>query len=156
MIVIDTSALIAILNHEPERTAFYDAIASADRRLVSAVTYQEAGQVLISKRGVNGLYDLEDFLALIKAEIILHDVNLAAMSLEAFRRYGKGIDPKARLNYCDCAVYALAKAMNAPLLLRAPILPRRICKRPFPSLVRIQPLHEVAPKSLRRRQPVDV
>lgn len=118
MIVIDTSALIAILNHEPERTAFYDAIAAADRRLVSAVTYQEAGQVLISKRGINGLYDLEDFLALIKAEIIPHDVNLAAMSLEAFRRYGKGIDPKARLNYCDCAVYALAKAMNAPLLFK--------------------------------------
>ena len=58
MIVIDTSALIAILNREPERTAFYDAIAAADRRLVSAVTYQEAGQVLISRRGVNGLYDL--------------------------------------------------------------------------------------------------
>ncbi len=118
MIVIDTSALIAILNHEPERTAFYEAIAAADRRLVSAVTYQEAGQVLISKRGVNGLYDLEDFLALIKAEIIPHDVNLAAMALEAFRRYGKGIDPKAKLNYCDCAVYALAKAMNAPLLFK--------------------------------------
>ncbi len=94
MIVIDTSALIAILNYEPERTAFYDVIAAADRRLVGAVTYQEAGQVLISKRGVNGLYDLEDFLALIKAEIIPHDVSLAAMSLEAFRRYGKGIDPK--------------------------------------------------------------
>ncbi len=118
MIVIDTSALIAILNHEPERTAFYDAIAAADRRLVSAVTYQEAGQVLISRRGVNALYDLEDFLALIKAEIIPHDLNLAAMSLEAFRRYGKGIDARARLNYCDCAVYALAKAMNAPLLFK--------------------------------------
>jgi ribonuclease VapC len=118
LIVIDTSALVAILNHEPERTAFYEAIAAADRRLVSAVTYQEAGHVLIAKRGVNGLYDLEDFLAIIKAEIVPHDVNLAAMSLEAFRRYGKGIDPKARLNFCDCAAYALAKGMNAPLLFK--------------------------------------
>jgi ribonuclease VapC len=116
MIVIDTSALIAILNHEPERKAFYEAIAAAGRCLVSAVTYQEAGHVLIAKRGVNGLYDLEDFLALIKAEIIPHDMNLAALSLDAFRRYGKGIDPKARL--CDCATYALAKAMNAPLLFK--------------------------------------
>ena len=66
MIVIDTSALIAILNHEPERTAFYEAIAAADRRLVSAVTYQEAGHVLVAKHGVKGLYDLEDFLALIR------------------------------------------------------------------------------------------
>ena len=118
MIVIDTSALIAILSHEPERTAFYDAIVAADRCLVSAVTYQEAGHVLIAKRGVNGLYDLEDFLALIKAEIIPHDLHLAALALEAFRRYGKGIDAKARLNFCDCAAYALAKAMNAPLLFK--------------------------------------
>ena len=99
MIVIDTSALVAILNHEPERAAFYEAIAAADRRLVSAVTYQEAGHVLIAKRGINGLHDLEDFLALIKAEIIPHDIHLAAFALEAFRRYGKGIDPRARLNF---------------------------------------------------------
>ena len=116
MIVIDTSALVAILNHEPERTAFFEAIATADCCLVSAVTYQEAGHVLIAKRGVNGLYDLEDFLAIINAEIIPHDLNLAAMALEAFRRYGKGYP--SELNFCDCAVYALAKAMNAPLLFK--------------------------------------
>ncbi|HEY3719879.1 MAG TPA: type II toxin-antitoxin system VapC family toxin [Roseiarcus sp.] len=118
MIVIDTSALIAILDHEPERTAFYEAIVAADRRLVSAVAYQEAGHVLYARRGVNGLYDLEDLLALIKAEIIPHDIHLAALALEAFRRYGKGVDPKAKLNFCDCAVYALAKAMRAPLLFK--------------------------------------
>ncbi len=118
MIVIDTSALVAILNHEPERTAFFQAIIAADRCLVSAVTYQEAGHVLFARHGVNGLYDLEDFLALIKAEIIPHDMHLAALALEAFRRYGKGIDPKARLNFCDCAVYALAKAMQAPPLFK--------------------------------------
>jgi ribonuclease VapC len=118
MIVIDTSALIAILDHEPERTALYEAIAATDRRLVSAVTYQEAGHVLFANRGVNGLYDLEDFLALIKAEITPNDMQLAALSIEAFRRYGKGIHPKARLNFCACAAYALAKATNAPLLFK--------------------------------------
>ena len=56
MIVIDTSALVAILNHEPERTAFYEAIAASNRRLVSAVSYQEASQVLFALRGINGLY----------------------------------------------------------------------------------------------------
>jgi ribonuclease VapC len=109
MIVIDTSALVAILNHEPERTAFFEII---------AVTYQEAGQVLLSRRGVNGLYDLDDFLAFIKAEIIPHDARLAHFAILAFQRYGKGIDPKARLNFCDCAAYALAKALNAPLLFK--------------------------------------
>ncbi len=107
---------MAILNYEPERTAFFEAIAAADRRLVSAVTYQEAGQVLLARRGINGLYDLEDFLAFIKAEIIPHDVHLAAFAVAAFQRFGKGIHPKARLNFCDCAAYALAKAMNARLL----------------------------------------
>ena len=118
MIVIDTSAIIAILAHEPERLNFYKAIADADRCFVSAVTYQEVGQVIYSRSGVNGLYDLEDFLALIKAEIIPHDRELAAFALEAFRRYGKGIDSNARLNFCDCAAYALAKAINAPLLFK--------------------------------------
>jgi ribonuclease VapC len=88
------STLVAILNHEPDRAAFYEAIAAADRCLVSAVTYQEAGHVIIAKRGVNGLHDLEDFLALIKAEIIPHDIRLAAFALEAFRRYGKASIPK--------------------------------------------------------------
>ncbi len=73
---------------------------------------------MFARRGVNGLYDLEDLLSLIKAEIISHDLNLAALSLETFRRYGKGIDTKARLNFGDCAAYALAKAMNAPLLFK--------------------------------------
>ena len=118
MIVIDTSALIAILDREPERVAFFESIAGAERRLVSAVTYQEAGQVLLSRRGVKGLYDLQDLLALIEAEIVPHDGRLAEMAISAFQRYGKGIDPKARLNFCDCAAYALAKAMNAPLLFK--------------------------------------
>jgi ribonuclease VapC len=50
---------------------------------------------------VNGLFDLEDFLARVGVEIVPHDMQLATLSLEAFRRYGKGIHPKARLNFCD-------------------------------------------------------
>ena len=72
---------------------------------------------------MNGLYDLEDLLGLIGAEIVPHDIDLASLALEAFRRYGKGIDPKARLNLCDCATYALAKAMRAPLLFKGAISP---------------------------------
>ena len=119
MIVIDTSALIAILSEEPERDGFYKAIAAADRRLVSSVIYQEAGQVLLSRKGVNGLYDLQDFLALIGAEIVPHDKALAEAAVLAFQRFGKGIDPRARLNFCDCAAYALAKGVGAPLLFKA-------------------------------------
>jgi ribonuclease VapC len=118
VIVVDSSALIAVLQHEPERDAIFQAIADADRRLVSAVTYQEANQVQFSRRGAQGIYDLEDFLKLIGAEIIPHDRELAEFAVEAFKRYGKGIHPDARLNFCDCAVYALAKSLDAPLLFK--------------------------------------
>ncbi|WP_020178962.1 type II toxin-antitoxin system VapC family toxin [Methylopila sp. M107] len=119
MIVLDTSAIIAILNAEPERLSFYEAIWASDRRLVSAVTYQEAGQVMIGRRGVNGLYDLEDFLTLIKAEIVPHTADLAAMAVYGFQRFGKGLDPRARLNMGDCATYALAKSLSAPILFKS-------------------------------------
>jgi uncharacterized protein with PIN domain len=82
----DRHRYICADRHSQPRTALYEAIAAVNRRLVSAVTYQEAGHVLFAKRGVNGLYDLEDFLALIKAEIIPHDMQLAALSLEALRQ----------------------------------------------------------------------
>jgi ribonuclease VapC len=116
MIVIDTSAILTILNYEPERAAFYEAIWTATRRVVGAVTYQEAGQVLAARRGVNGVYDLEDFVSFIDAEIVSYDPHHARIAIDAFQRFGKGIDPRARLNFCDCAVYALAKALDAPLL----------------------------------------
>src|SRR5579862_3598674 len=99
MIVIDTSAILAILNYEPERTLLYEAIWTSPRRMISAVTYQEAGQVLLSKRGIQGVQDLEDFIALIGGEIVPYDASHAMAAILAFQRYGKGIDPRAKLNF---------------------------------------------------------
>jgi len=118
MIVIDSSALIAMLEHEPERTAFFQAIAGAEQCLISAVSYRETGQVIFSRRGTNGVRDLEELIDVMRAEIIPHDYELAQFSIETFKRYGKGIHPDARLNFCDCAAYALAKAVGAPLLFK--------------------------------------
>jgi ribonuclease VapC len=118
MIVIDSSALIAILEHEPERTAFFEAIAGADRCVISAVSYQETGQVIFSRRGANGLRDFEELIDIMEAEIVPHDRALAQFSVETFKRYGKEIHPEARLNFCDCAAYALARTLNAPLLFK--------------------------------------
>ncbi len=118
MIVIDSSALIAILEHEPERIIFFEAIANADRCLNSAVNYQETGQVVFSRRGANGVRDLEELVEIMEAEIVPHDHALAKFSIEAFKRFGKGIHPEVRLNSCDCAAYALAKTLNAPLLFK--------------------------------------
>ncbi len=118
MIVIDSSALIAILEHEPERVVFFEAIANADRCLISAVNYQETGQVVFARRGANGVRDLEELVEVMEAEIVPHDYALAKFSIETFKRFGKGIHPEARLNFCDCAAYALAKTLNAPLLFK--------------------------------------
>ena len=119
MIVVDSSALVAIFEHEPDAAAFATAIRQADRLLISAVNVHETGIVLRRRRGDGAvvrmwrfLLDENDF------EIVAFDDAQVKEALVAFGRYGKGIDPKARLNLADCAAYALAKTMNAPLLFK--------------------------------------
>jgi ribonuclease VapC len=118
MIVIDTSALIAILQNEPERAEFAALIARAERRLVSAVTLLEAGMVARSRRGEAGLTALDDIVSDAELEVVPFDDQQRQLAIAAFNQYGKGIHPSARLNLGDCAVYALAKGMNAPLLFK--------------------------------------
>ena len=100
MIVVDSSALVAILLAEPEKPAFEELIAGGERCVISAV-----------KR-------FWQFLADSEIEIVPFDEAQVRVAAIAFDRYGKGIDPKARLNLSDCAAYALAKTMNAPLLFK--------------------------------------
>ncbi len=118
MIVVDASALLAIIQGEPEANAFLSAIRGADRALVSAVTVLETGMVLRARRGAMGARELSGLLEATAVEIVPFDAASASSALDAFERYGKGINPKARLNLGDCAVYALAKDMNAPLLFK--------------------------------------
>ncbi len=116
MIVIDTSAIIAILEFEPERAALMDVIARNERRLISAVSFQEAGMVLVGRNGPDGMIDLTTFVASTQAEIVPFDAELARIAIAAFQRFGKGHHPRARLNFCDCSAYALAASLGAPLL----------------------------------------
>jgi ribonuclease VapC len=118
MIVIDASDLIAVLERESERDVFAAVIANADRCLVSAVTLLEAGMVLRGRRGAGGLDALMQMVTESGLEVIPFDNAQAALALDAFARYGKGIHPAARLNLGDCASYALAKGMDAPLLFK--------------------------------------
>jgi ribonuclease VapC len=118
VIAIDTSALIAILLHEPERDTFFDRIADAEARTVSAVTVLEAGLVMFGRLGPAGVSDVLDFLTVIDAEIIPFDAHQAQLALMAFTRYGKGVNAKSRLNMGDCASYVVAKSLNIPLLFK--------------------------------------
>ncbi len=118
MIVVDSSALIAIAFAEPEKAAFEGIIAGPERCLLSAVNAYETATVLRTRRGLVAVEALWEMLESKGIEIIPFDEMQVLAAAEAYGRYGKGIHSKARLNLADCAAYALAKAMNAPLLFK--------------------------------------
>jgi ribonuclease VapC len=118
MIAIDTSAIIAILQSEPERDQFFDRIADAPKRLISAVSVLEASKVMQGRRGAGGISNLFGLLRFVDAEIVPFDREQSQVALDAFIRYGKGHHPKARLNMGDCASYALAHSRRLSLLFK--------------------------------------
>jgi ribonuclease VapC len=116
MIVVDASALVAIMQDEPEGPSFLAAIKAEERVAASTITVLEAGMVMRARRGEQGRSNLSAFLMHARIEVVPFDAVQVELALTAFTRYGKGIHPQARLNLGDCASYALAKALNAPLL----------------------------------------
>lgn len=114
--VIDSSALIAILRLEPEAEDFARAISSDPVRLLSAATMVEIVLLLIAHSDA-AYAEFEQLVAEIEIEIVPVDEQLSRIALDAFRRYGKGRHP-ARLNYGDCFSYALAKLTGEPLLFK--------------------------------------
>lgn len=116
MIVIDTSVLIAILQEESDHIRFKDIIANADVCRMSALTLFETSQVMFARRKHAGLVEMRKLLDSMEVEFVPFDETQAEAALDAFMRYGKGIHPAARLNLGDCASYALAKTLGAPLL----------------------------------------
>jgi len=113
--VIDTSALLAILQDEPERRAFNEAIEAADHRAISTATLVETSIVVEARYGAEGLRDLDQLLSRAQIEVVPFDVEQAHAARRAFSLYGKGRHA-AGLNFGDCFPYALAKVLNAPLL----------------------------------------
>ncbi|MFM7452770.1 MAG: type II toxin-antitoxin system VapC family toxin [Cyanobium sp.] len=115
--VIDSSAVLAILQDEPERSAFNALIAAADTRLLSAASLVELSIVLEARFGADGQGDLDLFLSTAEIEIVAVDRDQAELARGAFSRYGKGRH-RAGLNFGDCFAYALAKRAGAPLLFK--------------------------------------
>lgn len=119
MIVVDSSALVAILEHEVDAAVYASAIELADRLLISAVNVHETGVVLRVRRGSSALDRFWRFLTIDNDfEIAAFDEVQARFALSAFDRFGKGIHSRARLNLADCAAYALASSVGAPLLFK--------------------------------------
>jgi ribonuclease VapC len=115
--VIDTSALIAILLDEADRMALEEALAGAPVRLISAVSKFEAGMVMAGRHGESGALRLDRLLDTIGAVVVPFDDRQADIARDAFLRFGKGRHP-AGLNFGDCAAYALAMAEAEPLLFK--------------------------------------
>jgi ribonuclease VapC len=115
--IIDTSAIIAVLNDEPERRSFNEAIEKSDVCLLSTAGFVEASMVMENSRGYEGLRDFDLWMAAAGIELAPIDTDQAHIARQAFRQYGKGRHPAA-LNFGDCFSYALAKASGFPLLFK--------------------------------------
>lgn len=115
VIVVETSALVAILQGEPERQPFRVIIAESDAR-VPVSCYLETA-IALRKRGM-ALGILEGFVADAELTLLASDSVQARIAAEADRRYGRGTGHPARLNFGDCLAYAAAVAHDAPLLFK--------------------------------------
>jgi ribonuclease VapC len=116
--IIDASALIAILRDEPEARTLAKAIASTNIRRVSAVNYVEAAAVIDASRNPVASRRFDDLFR--EAQLIIETVTeaQARIAREAYRDFGKGSGHPAGLNFGDCFAYALAKATGEPILFK--------------------------------------
>ena len=115
--VIDTSALIAILFGEPEALSFARAIADESRKLISAFNALETGIVVEARKGEAGGRELDLLMHRAQIEIVAMNADQTELARAAWRKYGKGNHP-AGLNIGDCCAYALAKHSGEPLLFK--------------------------------------
>ncbi|KNY08725.1 ribonuclease [Shinella sp. SUS2] len=113
--VIDTSAIVAILRNELKAETLRRAIVADTVRLVPATCVFEARMVLVSRRGEHALAEIDLWLTKIAADVIAVDADLVDVATQAWLTYGKGRHP-AGLNFADCFSYALAKRSDEPLL----------------------------------------
>lgn len=115
--VIDTSALIAILLGEPDAKAFAVAIANDPKRLLSAFSALEVSIVIEAKKGEAGGREFDLLSHRSQIEIVAMDSEQAELARIGWRTYGKGRHP-AGLNIGDCCSYALSKYSGEPLLFK--------------------------------------
>ncbi|PJG45134.1 VapC toxin family PIN domain ribonuclease (plasmid) [Sphingobium sp. LB126] len=115
--ILDTSALVAILYREPEAEAFVQAIHNADACRISVANHLELSMVIENQLGPEGMRQAEAFFR--RAGIMIEPVTVehGELARQAFLDFGKGRH-KAGLNFGDCFAYALAKATGEPLLFK--------------------------------------
>lgn len=124
--MIDTSAMVALLFGEPEAPLIRRAIAEDPVRLMSALTWLELSMVVEARRGAEAVEELEALLADLHVEVHAFDAAQARRALLAWRRFGKGRHP-AGLNLGDLCSFAAAMDRSEPLLYKGDDFPRTDC-----------------------------
>jgi ribonuclease VapC len=117
-VIVDSSAIIAILADEPEASAFSNALEAASNIAIAAPTLVELYIVADRARDPRARSALDDLLLAVDPEIVAFTVDHATIAREAHRNFGRGSGHAARLNFGDCFAYALAKATGEPLLFK--------------------------------------
>jgi ribonuclease VapC len=117
-VIIDSSALVAILRAETEAPALASAIRDATDRRLSAANYLEASIVVDSQRNSRASRRFDQLIE--EAGIVIEpvDEHQVRIAREAYRDYGRGSGHPARLNFGDCFAYALARSRREPLLFK--------------------------------------
>jgi ribonuclease VapC len=115
--VVDTSALLAVLQDEAERRVFNEAMEAADSVAMSVASFVETSIVIEVRHGAEGLRALDRFVDRAGIAIAGVDLEQGKVARDAFSRFGKGRHP-AGLNFGDCFAYALAKVLGEPLLFK--------------------------------------
>ena len=114
--IVDSSAVIAILRQEPDARTLFDAIREASSVAMSTATFVETAVVIDARRDPATSRELDDFYERIALKFIPVDEKQMRIAREAYRDFGRGSGHPARLNFGDCFAYALAKAAGEPLL----------------------------------------
>lgn len=116
--ILDTSAVIAILRQEPDAARFARAIEKAPVRRISAANYVETAIVIDSQRDAVASRRVDELLQRAEVEIASVTPEQARLAREAYRQFGRGSGHPAKLNFGDCFAYALAATTGEPLLSR--------------------------------------
>ena len=114
--IVDSSALVAVVRQEADAAAMHRAIASAGRARMSAANYLEASVVIDGYRNPVASREVDRYLGSMGVEIVALTPVQARIAREAYRDFGRGSGHRAKLNVGDCMAYALAKDTGEPLL----------------------------------------
>jgi ribonuclease VapC len=121
--VIDSSAVLAIMQGEPEKRSLNEKIEADPVRLMSAASYLETAIVIDDRFGDEGARDLKLFLTEAEVEIVPVTLDQADIARAAYRTFGRGNHP-TRLNFGDCLAYALARSAGERLLFKGDDFPK--------------------------------